>query len=294
LHFCDSFVVILIYNAREREKKMGEGKREKTKMLKSSIQLLTTLPLEMYGLFQDAFNLLSTIGIYVFWTQLGIGLLLLVSLAITVGLLIWYRSKLRRLQSNQDGDDPKDPESDNDAGQPPQSDLEVKAPNPDPPTDLNSAWEDADSQSQYDNTHQDTNPFIGFDSVSSFRPLGPPQAVTQIPMIQRPVCQRDMSTMTSITYEPLTTLERNAMQSKTGPRARWTESTEQLHRVQEQLLSATLSHLEQAGYYTRPVRQLPPQTPLRTSSLRGSRRNKRNRNIHRSEDQLPVEQTSFQ
>jgi hypothetical protein len=245
--------------------------------------------------------LLSTIGTYVFWTQLGIGIFLTISLAITFGLMMWYRSRLFQSSSQKDEeggeqelDDKADPTSDQKIE--PKSDPQVEH-KQDPIEDLNSAWDNADSQSLYDNPPRDLNPFIGWSSHSSFRPLGPPQAVPEsLPMIQRPVAVTDKSTMTSETQEALSTLKRNAIQSKQGARARWTESTEQLNLVQEQLLSATLSHLEQAGYYTRPLRYLPPQTPLRTSSLRGSRRNKRGRqerNIHRSEDQLPVEESAL-
>jgi hypothetical protein len=235
--------------------------------------------------------LLSTIGIYVFWTQLGIGIFLTVCLAITFGLLMWYRSQAKLLESSNQDQDTEDaqPVEPQDA---PTSD-QPGDPRSDPPADLNSAWENADSQSLYDNPPRDSNPFIGWSSHSSFRPLGPPQAVPEsLPMMQRPVAVTDKSTMTSETHEALKSLERNAIQSKQGVRARWTESAEQLNLIQEELLSATLSHLEQAGYYTRPVRHLPPQTPIRTSSLRGSRRNRKGRqerNIHRSDDNLPID-----
>lgn len=96
----------------------------------------------------------------------------------------------------------------------------------------------------------------------------------------------------------LSTFERKASQARQG-RARWTESAEQLELVQEQLLSATLSRLEQEGYYHR---HLATQTPLRTSSVRGtssSRRNKRRtqeqRSLHQSDEhpQTLTEETNF-
>lgn len=242
--------------------------------------------------------MLSSIGVYVFWTQLGFGIFLMLGLAIAVGLLLWYRARVRVLQSStipaEKGDSEPEQNVEPTMNQEPQSD---------PPLDLNAAWNNADSKSLYDNPPNDSNPFDGWNSCSSFKPVVPHKAVPEMHcMIQRPVAMRDKATMTSETQVALATLERNAIQAKQG-RARWTESTEQLQMVQEQLLSATLSHLEQAGYYTRPCRHLPPQTPLRMSSLRGpssSRRNKRNRqeqqeqrSEHHSADGLQTEQTTL-
>lgn len=152
-----------------------------------------------------------------------------------------------------------------------------------PPSNLNEAWDqnnDFDSASSlYDNPTTEEpierNPFsLPLHLHSSFKPLGPqPSPPESIPMIQKPVARVDQSTMTA-----LSTLERNAIQAK-SVRARWAESLEHLERVQFQLNRATLSHLDQAGCYEGPTRQLPPLPPTRTSSLRRetSRQKKRNR-----------------
>ena len=243
---------------------------------------------------------------YIFWTQLGLGLFLLVCLAITVGLLLWCRARIKRLQSSnqeetrQDQQDEQDqnqpPEGDSSHRQPTPTDLETRGPLLD---DLNSAWNNDDS-SLYDNPTNDENPFVrtAWNSCSSFKPICPAPALPEsVPMVQKPLPRTDRSTMTYFspqTQEALNTLERNAMLSK-QVRARWTESAEHLNRLHERLLCATQSHLEQAGYYIGPYRQLPPLAPVRTSSLRqtNSRRNRKarqdQRNVHRSAD--PIEQT---
>jgi hypothetical protein len=253
----------------------------------------------------DAFNLLSSIGQYIFWTQLGLGLFIFCCLLCAIGILFWYRAQLKRLQlstqenntHNQEQGHTTDQELGNtqDTAGEPVSEPSLAKPLP----NLNDAWDD-DSASLYDNPPTANNPFTGWDACSSFKPLGSSRAVSEsIPLTYRPMANTDRSPMTSATQEALSTLERNALHSKQSKlgRAKWTESTEQLQKVQQEILSATLSHLEQAGYYTRPSGHLPPHTPIRTSSLRGpssSRRNRRNKqergNFHRSDERLQNDQ----
>lgn len=181
---------------------------------------------------------------------------------IAIGLVFWYRSKANQT-SNQD--------QINDV-QPPTQEAQVQVDSTAVISrnqqDLNAAWEQASQNSQdqsvYDNAPLQATPFMSLNrSCSSFRPLDkPPICAESIPMTVH------KSTMTnSATLEALSTLERNAKQSK-GARPRKFQSNPSLENARRtQIRNATYSHLAQAGHYIVPTRERPP-TPTRTSSLR--------------------------
>jgi len=123
-------------------------------------------------LFQDMFNLLSTIGQTVFWTQLGFGLFLFVCLMVTTGLILWCRIKRRQLREQLEASDPSQPSPPSLPDRPSQPDRPRQPEQPSlpdrPRPDLNAAWNNADSTSIYDDPRDlaiSTNPFVGWDGT---------------------------------------------------------------------------------------------------------------------------------
>jgi len=218
------------------------------------------------------FDLLSDIGQYVFWTQLGFGLFLLLCCLIATGLVLWCRIKNRQLREQLEAASSDPVASQPDSSSPPdrsrQPDQPDRSSHPDRPCqtyprpDLNAAWNQADSVSVYENPNDlaiSTNPFVGWDR------LDPSLCSAQsFQMTQRP--SRYQPNQDAI--DALNTLERNALKAK-GTRPKWAESNASLVTARSNVIrSATQSHLDQAGYYSGPSKPLPPPPPKRTSSLR--------------------------
>jgi len=217
-------------------------------------------------LFQDMFNLLSTIGQTVFWTQLGFGLFLFVCLMITTGLILWCRIKRRQLREQLEAPDPSQPSPPSLPDRPSQPDRPRQPEQPSlpdrPRPDLNAAWNNADSTSIYDDPRDlaiSTNPFVGWDRLDQSLCSAQSFQMTQRPSRYPP--NQDA-------IDALNTLERNALKAK-GTRPKWAESNASLVTARSNVIrSATQSHLDQAGYYSGPSKPLPPPPPKRTSSLR--------------------------
>jgi hypothetical protein len=221
---------------------------------------------DYFAIFQMFFDLTSSFGQAIFWTQLGFGIFFTIGFAITVGIVVWCHKKMEQLN--------EEPQQQVKVEKEISGELEVSSSRPPTPpphqSDLNAAWNDARS-SVYDNPEGDDtgNPFVGWDSLT--RELDddiPPPPTEWFPML---VEKCDKSTMTD--YEPdqktlnaMSTLERNAILSRgAGPKK--VLSNAQLVQIH----NALHSHLEMAGHYMAPSRALPPKPPSRTRSLRWSK-----------------------
>lgn len=201
--------------------------------------------------------MLHSIGVTVFWSQIAISILLLIGLVVCLGFLLWYRAQLRRALLDVSSPAP------------------VAAPEPEPeaaprsvpsqPADLNAAW-------TTDEAPGSKNPFEGWNVSTSFEHLKRPGPTNADKTGQAQAMALDD-------------------RRPPPPRARWTESSEQLALVQDQLLSATLSRLEQAGY------NITSPSPFRTGSGRGtsSRRSNRRRanDQRRPEPNQQTDETNF-
>lgn len=254
--------------------------------------------------FQDLWNLLSTIGQSVFWTQLAFGILLFISLMTTIGLLFWYRSKANAFadqepsderllnKQSQESTDERLPKSQKPTNQ------GLSAPKQQP--DLNAAWnqvsESTDEESGYENTMPvQRNPFMELDrSCTSFRPISQlPNATECVPMTQiaRPLVVRPTEPPP---LPPVAALNKSTMtldmSPSKGARPKWAQSVSHQEARRTQIRNATHSHLAQAGHYIALTKERPP-TPTRTSSLRKPKSKRAKASYLNSADPLPA---SFQ
>lgn len=233
--------------------------------------------------------LLNTLGLYLFWIQFGLGLSLFLGLAIAIGLLIWCQKKNKHRPAQR-----ADPElAESNPNQPVEPNPEGKVCTDQRPTisgpinNLNSAWDEAesDSESIYNEPMDDEplesdykNPFEGWAVASSFRPVGPPPPPPQaIPMVARPIAKKDKSTMTPQGFpKARTEIQSGYMASPDTSLDTSLERTAGV-RLKQKGNSLNRSLAPNEG----PSCELPP-LPQRSSSLRRKKRGGRKKNASRA------------
>ena len=226
--------------------------------------------------------LLNPLGLILFWTQFGLGLGLFISLAITIGLLIWCKGKKSPPRAS-----------------PGQEQANVEAANPDvngqestlnsnprptisgPINNFNPASDEAEASSSSESIYNEAiddytepysrNPFQGWSS--SFRPVGPPPPPPpeSIPMVHKPVAKKDQATMTVEADCPKQ--QKASKAARSGIQSGYMASPEtSLERVVVALPKHRGNSLNRSQVpYEGPVYDLPA-LPQRSSSLRRKKR----------------------